>query len=337
MSKWREKKSHRAPVVEMVKANEGHRDSTRYSATSALSLSAGRYSESSQVELNRRAAYLLNRSETVIPVSDDGSSMPIYGGSVGGGYANYTTGTTTSNYAGSVGGQSAYTAYSAGSTSGVASSSGIQRNNAARTGTSGSTTPNRSKTPSLSNLVNNKVPMPPPPIENDGVDDDYEIQRTSGRESALEENPYEDPDKRRSTPANNPVSKHVSFSGADAAHRPRKFERQSDEDYLEPDTLTKSPEKLATGPSDGLESFDRSFHRLPARPPMTSSQGAQAAASAAQRTAAAGTGPTSASAFGHSSQTSSNKQQQPHLMDREYSNTAQFGPAPSLSYRRQSP
>lgn len=352
--------------MEKVTLDPDALESTQYSALSPQPSNAGSYSQASKFAMNKRAAQLLNRADTALTVPDEGSNTPLYGGSVGGGYGNYGasigSGTGnyapgTSNYGGSVGGQSsAYTAFSAGGSSGVGSASALQRGaangNAAAT-TSNSTSPNRSKAPSLSNLVNkapstsnllNKAPsasnllnkVPSPPVNEDDTDDNYEAQRSSSvRDSALEENQYEDPDKPRVTAAagsSSPVSKQgTSATDTSAANKAHKSKRESDEgDYVVPETLIKSPARPAAARPDGLNNSQHSLHALPPPPPIPLLS-ARGAPSSAERSAP--TSPISAS--GTTSSTSENPVNRtpvPHSRDKsvdsEYIDMARLGPAP---------
>ena len=287
MAKWRNKKRFKAPVVEQVTLDEDTLEIAKHTSLSPQPPNFDGFSQSSKLALNKRAAHLLSRADTALTASED-SSAPLYSASAGGGYGNYGVSTGsgtgnyapgTSNYGSSVGGQSAYTAYSAGSSSGVVNGANIvhRSNNAAATSSS-STSPNRSKTPSLSNLVSKAPPLPllPPPAKDDSDDDAYEAQRSSGRDSALEENHYEDPDT-------NPVHKQDTFAGASNARGTNQLKHDSDEDYLEPDTLIKSPDKPAAGRSDGLNNSQHSLHTLPPPPPipLVPNRGTQALPAAA--------------------------------------------------------
>ena len=319
VAKWRKKKRAPAPVVEKVTSEEDALENTKYSALSPQPSSAGIYSKSSKLAVNKRAAHLLSRADTALTPSEDGSSAPLYGGngnygaSIGSGTGNYAPG--TSNYGGSVGGQSAYTAYSAVGSSGVGSGNALPRGNAPATSVSISPSPNRSKAPSLSNLVSKAPPPPllPPPAKDDADDDNYEQQQSSVRESALEENPYEDPDKRRSSAGN----KQGSF--ASAANSSKAAKRKSDDDYVDPNTLAKSPERPAAGRSGGLNSSQHSLHALPPPPPIPSSTPlrAPAATSAAERSA---TSPTPAN--------KSQPQARGKSVNSELIDMARLGPAP---------
>ena len=333
VAKWRNKKSFKAPVVELVTLDEDTLESAKHSSLSPQSSNFDSFSQTSKLTLSKRAAHLLSRADTALTPSED-FSAPFYSGSVGGGYGNYgvSTGSGTGNYApgtanygGSAGGQSAYSAYSAGGSSGgVNGASIVQRSTNAAAISNSSTSPNRSKTPSLSNFVSKAPPLPlsPPPAKDDFNDETYEAQRSLVRDSALEENHYEDSD-------NNPDRKQDSFAGASNARGTNISKHDSDEDYLEPDTLTKSPEKPAAGRSNGLNNSQHSLHALPPPPPipLVPNRGTQALSAAARHLV---TSPTSESNSRSASNIYANKPLPLRDMsvDNEYLDMRRLGPAP---------